>query len=118
MTIDVDPEALRQLDGLMGEDGGDLVAELIDLFTSTTAETLARLRAAVARGDAVEARRHAHSIKGSAQTMGAASLAALAREAEELAGAQRMEDVLPLADRMGAALGPTVARLREITAGR
>lgn len=118
MTVDIDPAALRQLEGLAGEDGADLAGELIDLFASHTPVKIAELHEAIAQGDASAAYRHAHTVAGSALSLGATGLVALARQAETLARQDRLGEIAPVADRMTAALGPTIARLREIRAAR
>lgn len=73
------PEIIRDL----GHDAADqLLAELVDAFCADTAERLHRLREAVAHINAQAIRKEAHSIKGSAQQMGADAMAALCQEIE------------------------------------
>jgi len=48
----------------------DLLRELLTIFKDSSATDMAVLRQAVDKGDAVEARRASHSIKGAAASLG------------------------------------------------
>ncbi|MDO8834354.1 MAG: Hpt domain-containing protein [Vicinamibacterales bacterium] len=109
----IDRRALDQLRGLTGEAGSDLVNELVDLFESTSAETITDLRASVARGEAAAAARLAHSLAGSALTLGASGIASLARRMQDLASTARLDLLPALIDETEALLKPTLAGLRE-----
>ncbi len=62
--------------------GAEFVAELIGTFLEEAPGLLVELRSAAAQGDADRYRRAAHSLKANAQTFGATSLGALARDLE------------------------------------
>ena len=67
---------------LQATTGVEFVAELVDTFLEEAPGMLAELRSARADGNAERFRRAAHSLKSNANTFGAVSLAALARELE------------------------------------
>lgn len=62
--------------------GTDLVAELVELFVGDVPPRLDTLAGAIANGDAEALVRAAHSLKGSAATMGAVGMAELCRRME------------------------------------
>ena len=62
--------------------GPEFVVELVDTFLEEAPAMLAELRAARVEGDADRFRRAAHSLKSNANTFGAVSLAARARDLE------------------------------------
>src|SRR5581483_11148440 len=64
-------------DRLVASTGGPFVAELIDTFGEDTRELLAALRRALASPDVDAFRRAAHSLKSTAESLGATDLAAL-----------------------------------------
>jgi len=72
------PEELRQL----AESDEDLVKEVLAVFRSDTAERIAKLRAALDRGDRVTVKNQAHAVKGSAGQVGAAEVSELCRDIE------------------------------------
>ena len=67
---------------LQATTGVEFVAELVDTFLEEAPGMLAELRSARADGNAERFRRAAHSLKSNANTFGAVSLAAQARELE------------------------------------
>ena len=67
---------------LQATTGVEFVAELVDTFLEEAPGMLAELRNARADGNAERFRRAAHSLKSNANTFGAVSLAAQARELE------------------------------------
>ena len=62
--------------------GAEFVAELVDTFLAEAPLMLEDLASALAAGDADRFRRAAHSLKSNANTFGALTLGALARELE------------------------------------
>jgi HPt (histidine-containing phosphotransfer) domain-containing protein len=62
--------------------GGGLVAELVDLFFEDVPPRLDSIRRAMAAGDPDALVRTAHSLKGSAATLGAERMAELCRQIE------------------------------------
>src|SRR5450631_3111039 len=67
---------------LQASAGADFVGELIDTFFEEAPIMLAELRRALAADQAEPFRRAAHSLKSNANTFGALTLGALARELE------------------------------------
>jgi HPt (histidine-containing phosphotransfer) domain-containing protein len=67
--------------------GGDraLLREVIQLFVSTSAGHVAVIREALAAGDVDRLRRAAHTLKGSAGSLGAVAVAETARRLEAAA---------------------------------
>lgn len=74
----LDRSRLAELAG----DEGDFEAELLEVFLTSAAGDVARLIAAIERGDAAELVRTAHGLKGASVQIGALGLAAVARELE------------------------------------
>lgn len=90
----------QTLDELRGSVGGDaeFLAELVDEFVADAPRQIASLRAAASTGDAVVARRAAHTLKGTSRTFGAASLATMCQEAETAAGSDDLAVVVAVID--------------------
>jgi HPt (histidine-containing phosphotransfer) domain-containing protein len=94
--------------------GDEFLAELIDTYCEETPQLLAELQAALARLDAEAFRRHAHSIKSSSATFGAASFAAQARELEYLGRDRALGQVGDRAERLAANYATVERTLREL----
>lgn len=112
----VDPVAVRSLAGLEDDEGEDLAAALVELFESTSRDTLTRLAAlagAPAEG-APEAERLAHSLKGAAATLGATAVAELAGAIEHAARGGRPPDASAVTH-LGGIVTEAVAELRALT---
>jgi HPt (histidine-containing phosphotransfer) domain-containing protein len=76
------PETLRELaDG----GAGGLIPELIEAFRADTTPRLAQMRVAIANADAKGVSDAAHTIKGSAQQMGADAMASICQKLEHAA---------------------------------
>ena len=88
MTQTIDGETFS---ALRDTTGGDFVRELIDTFLTEAPSMLADLRDALAKGEADRFRRAAHSLKSNANTFGALTLGALARDLEVSGAAQVKE---------------------------
>ena len=67
--------------------------ELLELFLETTATNLARLDSGLAAADSKQVMEAAHTIKGSSANLGLAKIAAVAREVEERARQNNLEEV-------------------------
>ncbi|KUG29117.1 hypothetical protein ASZ90_001002 [hydrocarbon metagenome] len=75
----------------------DRLRTIVPVFLRTSAQGLADMREALARGDLEVVRRGGHSLKGSAATMGVAAVEILGRDIEQAAqdgGRERLEDLL------------------------
>jgi HPt (histidine-containing phosphotransfer) domain-containing protein len=68
---------------LMGADGTDVMAELIDSYLEDTTGRLAEIRAAHRSGDAMRLRRSAHALRSPSASLGAWAVAGLCAEVEE-----------------------------------
>jgi len=87
-------------DRLVATTGGPFVAELIDTFGEDARELLAALRQTLAAQDVDGFRRAAHSLKSTAESLGATALGALARELETQARAGSLEGAAERLDRL------------------
>jgi HPt (histidine-containing phosphotransfer) domain-containing protein len=74
---------LRELAAACGEP--EQFDQLVDLFLNELTSTLPSMHQALARKDADELERLAHSLKGSSGSMGAGSLAALSSALQDIA---------------------------------
>jgi len=110
-TASIGAEAMQKLVGLTGETGSDLIAELIDLFETSTPDTLRQLKVLVP-ADASTGARLGHSLKGSAGTLGAIGIAEAAATIEQLCRDGRPDEIRPHIDRIDQALGAVIAGLR------
>ena len=93
----IDPATFERL---VVTTGGPFVAELIDTFAEDARELLAALRQTLARTDLDGFRRAAHSLKSTAESLGATELAALAREVEAAARAGSLAEAPARVDRL------------------
>jgi HPt (histidine-containing phosphotransfer) domain-containing protein len=112
----LDPALLDSLRTLRFEGEADPLAEIIDLFLRDTPERIREASEAAARRDAAVLRAAAHTLKGSANNLGARRLGAAAGclEVEAVAGRWNRSDAL-LADveREFQALCPVLAEQRS-----
>jgi len=106
----VDPAVFAEL---QASTGADFAAELLATFFDEAPPMIAELRAALAAGSADRFRRGAHSLKTNAQTFGAGTLAALARELEQ--GGLPPDGAA--IDALEAAYGQAAAALAELARG-
>src|SRR5512134_2554982 len=102
------PEVLDQaaLDSLLQMVGGDadFVDELVDTFLADVPQQLAELRAAVATGAATDAVPPAHTLKGTAASIGARAVAAVSRSIEEGARAGSVDGLEAKVEELASAL--------------
>lgn len=87
--------------------------ELIEEFCEQAGRLSERIEDAAAAKDALELHRAAHSLKGSAASVGAATLAEAAAELDERAKAGDMGGALEVLARLEQALGGTLAEMQE-----
>jgi CheY-like chemotaxis protein/HPt (histidine-containing phosphotransfer) domain-containing protein len=83
----IDSAVLEDFRAVMGE----AALELIGLFLGDASKLLASLREAVARGEAEELQRAAHTLKSSSASLGAMVLSTLCRELEAMGRAGTLE---------------------------
>jgi CheY-like chemotaxis protein len=113
----VDASALAALRDLQGEDGPDILAELIAVYLRDTPPRLAALHKAVARADAEALGRAAHSLKGSSSQIGAVQVARLCADLEEQAGTTDLRGVAETLRRLDDAFGRVRAHLLALAGG-
>jgi HPt (histidine-containing phosphotransfer) domain-containing protein len=94
--------------------GADFIGELIDTYLSDTVDGVAGLRQALQAGDAPVFGRLAHSIKSTSASMGAAILAAQARELEMMGKAGDLAGAAPKVDALAAGFDEVRRRLEEL----
>ncbi|HEX6082236.1 MAG TPA: response regulator, partial [Methylomirabilota bacterium] len=87
-------------DRLVASTGREFVVELIETFDEDARELLAALRRSLAGLDVDGFRRAAHSLKSTAESLGAVALGALARELEGQARAGSLEGAAQRLDRL------------------
>jgi len=95
-------QALARLGGLK-----DLLIEVMQLMQAESPKVHAQIDTALARCDAIELKRAAHTLRGSVSIVGASDLAARLRRVEELAAASNfaaVADELPEINRQFNAL--------------
>ncbi|MGH8806928.1 MAG: response regulator, partial [Noviherbaspirillum sp.] len=92
----LDPAVFDKLREILGP----ALQQSVAPFLEDTPAYLNQLDQAVQEGNADVARAAAHSIKGSSGNLGAATLAQLAKEVEELAIEQRVAEIRPLVARL------------------
>ena len=99
-------EAEVDLERLPEISGGDteFEQELAGEYVNQAAELLQEIGEAAARGDVEAARRAAHTLKGSSQTIGARKVAGVAAEIEQLAAAGDLSAAAAGLDRARASL--------------
>jgi CheY-like chemotaxis protein len=77
-------EALAKVRETLGENGEQLLAELIDCYLVDTPELLATMHTAIAQHDARVLQSTAHKLKSSSAFLGATALVTLCRELEHI----------------------------------
>ncbi|GAB4538128.1 MAG: hypothetical protein Kow0063_25640 [Anaerolineae bacterium] len=87
----LDVNVLEQFQARLGEDGADIVAELIVAFLEDTPKLLKELRAYLAQGNTDGFRRSAHTLKGNSATFGASGLSLLCQELEAMGRAGTLQ---------------------------
>lgn len=88
----LDSHAFDQFYELWGDEAGDVIRELIEMFLQDTPTTIEEMAKALAGGNAAELRRLAHTLKSNAGTLGAMRLSETCRILEELAQAGNLEE--------------------------
>lgn len=81
----LDKQALDTLVGLFGDGAADALSDLIDEYFAELASTLPRMEAAIEQRDSNSLYVLAHTLKSSSANMGAASIAAIAKQIEAAA---------------------------------
>jgi HPt (histidine-containing phosphotransfer) domain-containing protein len=113
----LDHAVLGELRASVGDDP-EFLGELIDDFLADAPAQLDSLREAASSGDAISAKRAAHTLKGNSRTFGAGDLASLCQDAEAAAGAGNLEAVLTRVDGIEREWGRVRGELVAVRDGR
>ena len=92
----LDPKVIDSLRQLTPAGEADVLSEVLNLFLDEAPKKIRALQEAVNRGDAAEAGRVAHSLKGSSGNIGADSMMDVCRRIDDLATAGDLAAVAPL----------------------
>jgi HPt (histidine-containing phosphotransfer) domain-containing protein len=110
----LDPDVLAELRALSGPDD-DLLAEVVAVFLADAPEQMRAMRAALEGRDAALAHRAAHTLKGSANAVGARALGGVAAAIESAARAGDIDRAVEAAQGIDDAFDAARAALeREI----
>ena len=107
-----DHSVLESLRELQEEGEPNILAKLVELFLSDVPPQLAALREAVEAGDAHSVERIAHTLKGSCGNMGAAPMAALCEELQEVSTSENLARTAGLLGRLEAEFGRVRSALK------
>ena len=113
----LDNAVLDELRESVGDDP-EFLAELIDDFIADAPAQLESLREAATCGDAIGARRAAHTLKGTSRTFGAIDLASLCQGAEAAAGGGDLGAVLLRLDELDGEWGRVRVELVAVRDGQ
>ncbi len=112
----VDESRLAELGMLEDEEPG-LVAELTALFAAETPALIGAITSGVAAADRGRVQDAAHTLKGSAGTIGAARVAELAKRILDLARGGTLEGTAGLADALEPAFASTLDAMHAMAGG-
>lgn len=112
----LDPESIAALAGVVPDDNGAFLRELISIFLADTPPRLAEVERALAANDAASLVQAAHSIKGAAGNFGANRFARCARDIEALGKAGDLAPVHALIPELRAAYDAVRVEMERIHA--
>ena len=101
-----------QLDGITGGDT-EFEREVLDEYLASAPKDIAKLRAAVAAGDASATGASAHALKGASATIGAKGFAAIALELEQAGKKNDLASAPQALDRLEAEFAELAVLIRE-----
>lgn len=111
----IDLRAIDQLLELSGDEDTGLLDEVIGVFAANAPDSVRRIREALTAGQLREASRHAHTLAGSALTLGASDVVALARRIEHGALDGQYDALAGVADEIEVLIAPTIEALRDVS---
>ncbi len=83
----LNPQAMQEFREMMGDDGQEMMANLVNLYIVDSQELIEKMRQALLQTDCEILRREAHTLKGNSNQLGAETLANRCFELEKLAKA-------------------------------
>lgn len=116
MGTRIDPNALQKLLDI-GDDGHNLIVELVDLFESTRLKYVSLMRNSLQVGNFKEVARGAHTLKSSAASLGAQDLEILCFDFEKRLLEDGLNDTLvceKVISEIDQLVGQSVGALRDL----
>lgn len=84
----VSEDVLRHLQEQTGDEDGELLNELVEVFVTDAQETCTKMQELLAAGNATQLSREGHRLKSGAANLGATHMTALCKEIEHRGNAQ------------------------------
>ena len=112
----VDEKRLHMLAQLDADGAENLLGSLVDMFAVEAPKRVAGLRTMLANGDTEAVHEAAHTLKGTASTIGAVAVAEVSRELELMARGGTLAGAAVLLDRLEREVGRAEASLRRLVA--
>jgi two-component system, sensor histidine kinase and response regulator len=112
-SVVLERRALEAIRSLQRNGRPDFLAKLIEKYVASSKEHVAKIRRAVASGDASALRQAAHALKSSSGMMGASMFAELCRELEALGQAGTLDRVHEVLNKLEASYPSVCAALEE-----
>lgn len=109
-------DTLRTLQEQTGDEDGELIQELVEVFSEDANETQVRLQELLVQSDAKALSGEAHRLKSGAANLGATRLTALCKDLEHTAGAGDLTGSAPLVKDIAEEIPRTIAGLGEYVA--
>jgi HPt (histidine-containing phosphotransfer) domain-containing protein len=110
----VDHKRLRVLSQLDADGSEGLLVSLVDMFAAEAPKRLQALRSHLAAADATGVEEVAHTLKGTAATLGAVAVTEVAREVEVLGRSGALAGGAVLIDRLEREVARAEATLRRL----
>lgn len=103
---------------LMEQFDGDLavVCDIVEAYAIETRENVEQIPDRLAKGEATELRRQAHTLAGTMRMFGLGEAERVARELEKIAATGSLEGAQPLADELVAAAAGILPELERFVA--
>jgi two-component system, sensor histidine kinase and response regulator len=111
--LTVDMTVISDLKELSRETNSDMFGELVDIFLSTTPETITSILTSLDKGDIEQIQKSAHSLVGSCGNLGIIRMSNLARKIEQISKAGAIEGVDALLEELQAELNRVTLILQE-----
>lgn len=96
----IDESILKEFCEFMGEDGDDLVKEVLEIYLRNAPEMIKRITNDIDANNMKSLAADAHTFKGSSAQVGAVGIASLCKEIDDAIQAEQIEQIKPLFDRL------------------